>query len=440
MEQNEKANIRKEWCADTMDFKDSLIQSGIANQNDKIICDGNIHNTSSGLYQAVKNESGLMVGRWQKWREPNSYFDSWTNETERLGANHEASALQAKHFKEVEWQEYIDANQSAVLLSAWRSDSFVDDYAKSAWVIRKFVATGSTAWLYGKPDSKKTFTALDMACCVATGTPWCGRKVKQGPVLYISAEGGIDIHVRRKAWEVENGKDALQLKITNARPQLDEQEGAKSMRHEINEIKSLTGEAPALIIVDTYAQTSSDDTKNAVNNYTKNLTNTMQSHAPDAAIVVIDHTTKEGGSWMGSQAKLGNIDMMAMISSKDDISTITMKGDKGKLKGAPKIDDIKLRAKLVSIGVQDDEGEDITTLVMKDHAPMIGDAGEAALAFIGDGTTREEFRKWYASLPENEGGKDGTVRTAMNRLLARLIKEGVIEPVAKPDDSPVTPL
>jgi hypothetical protein len=51
----------------------------------------------------------------------------------------------------------------------------------------------------------KTFISLDVAFCVATGTPFHGREVKQGNVLYIYAEAAPGLPYRAIAWKVEHG-------------------------------------------------------------------------------------------------------------------------------------------------------------------------------------------------------------------------------------------
>ena len=59
----------------------------------------------------------------------------------------------------------------------------------------------SIGWLSGKPGHAKTFAATGLACCVGTGTPWHGREVKTGLVLYLIAESAGGIPIRVDAWE-----------------------------------------------------------------------------------------------------------------------------------------------------------------------------------------------------------------------------------------------
>ena len=49
---------------------------------------------------------------------------------------------------------------------------------------------------YGASGCGKTFLALDLAAHVALGWNWRERKLKQGTVIYIAAEGGLGIEER----------------------------------------------------------------------------------------------------------------------------------------------------------------------------------------------------------------------------------------------------
>lgn len=54
--------------------------------------------------------------------------------------------------------------------------------------------------IYGASNTGKTFIGLDMACHVALGWDWQGRKTKAGKVVYIAAEGGLGIRERLEAF------------------------------------------------------------------------------------------------------------------------------------------------------------------------------------------------------------------------------------------------
>ena len=71
-------------------------------------------------------------------------------------------------------------------------------------LIADIVNLDSFAVLYGRPGSGKSFLALDMALCVASGTWWHGHQVHQGNVLYVAAEGAAGLGIRARAWAAVN--------------------------------------------------------------------------------------------------------------------------------------------------------------------------------------------------------------------------------------------
>ncbi|AGT11851.1 DNA helicase [Mycobacterium phage Wanda] len=60
---------------------------------------------------------------------------------------------------------------------------------------------GTTALLYGRWGTSKSFIALDWACSLATGRNWQGRETEKVKVLYVVAEGVAGFSSRIKAWE-----------------------------------------------------------------------------------------------------------------------------------------------------------------------------------------------------------------------------------------------
>jgi hypothetical protein len=59
----------------------------------------------------------------------------------------------------------------------------------------------SVSLLVGDRGTCKSFTALDLGGCIATGRMWQRRKVEQGRVLYVAAEGAYGLDDRLSAWE-----------------------------------------------------------------------------------------------------------------------------------------------------------------------------------------------------------------------------------------------
>jgi len=107
----------------------------------------------------------------------------------------------------------------------------------------------TVAVLGGYTGSLKSFTALAMACSVATGVPWLGRTTTvTGPVLYIAAEGASGLNTRIAAWEQHHATEVEEL-FTLPMPVslLD-----YTLTAELVEVVRV--HQPALVVVDTLAR------------------------------------------------------------------------------------------------------------------------------------------------------------------------------------------
>jgi len=67
-------------------------------------------------------------------------------------------------------------------------------------IIRGMLDYDSLAYCWGDSEAGKSFLMLDRDLHIANGMKWCGRKTKQGLVLYIVGEGKHGLIKRVKAW------------------------------------------------------------------------------------------------------------------------------------------------------------------------------------------------------------------------------------------------
>jgi predicted ATP-dependent serine protease len=67
------------------------------------------------------------------------------------------------------------------------------------YIIKGLIARGDHAQFIGQPGSGKSTLAPLAAYCIALGVPFLGRRVKQGPVLYLAAEDGHGMKLRVRA-------------------------------------------------------------------------------------------------------------------------------------------------------------------------------------------------------------------------------------------------
>lgn len=115
---------------------------------------------------------------------------------------------------------------------------------------------GGVVMLAGPAGSGKTFVTLDLAFAIATGRPWLGRfAVKQGPVVYVAAEGTGHLPLRVQAWKRHNKVDGIAgVYFLQGPVQLGSKNEVTML---LNAIKAkLPDVQPRLIVIDTLARCS----------------------------------------------------------------------------------------------------------------------------------------------------------------------------------------
>lgn len=119
----------------------------------------------------------------------------------------------------------------------WSPLDALQQAASVNWVIDGVIPANSIIWLVGAPSEGKTFVTMGMAASVSSGRPWMGRHVDQAMTIYLAAEGGTDIHVRRAAAELAGGV-AGHLCVVQSQPQIAEPEGIAELMGMIHSISN----------------------------------------------------------------------------------------------------------------------------------------------------------------------------------------------------------
>jgi RecA-family ATPase len=101
-----------------------------------------------------------------------------------------------------------NTNTPKRIIQAYSIDELAHMPPKEA-LVKRWLDCSAMSVLYGDSGAGKTFLALDLCFHIAMGREWSGNKVRQGPVLYIAAEGGGGITKRLNALlKVHNLKGA----------------------------------------------------------------------------------------------------------------------------------------------------------------------------------------------------------------------------------------
>jgi RecA-family ATPase len=108
----------------------------------------------------------------------------------------------------------------------------LQELPKTPWLIDGVIRQGSLTFLYGRPDTFKTFLALDMCGALMTGRSWLDADVtKSGPVLYLAAEGAETLVERMTAWEIHHDTivPAEGFQVVRNPPELTDGEGMDAL-------------------------------------------------------------------------------------------------------------------------------------------------------------------------------------------------------------------
>lgn len=199
-----------------------------------------------------------------------------------------------------------------------------------------------------------------------------------------------------------------------------------------------------LIIIDTYSQTSTDDEKSTVSRYIKTLRDVQDKagklekcQTKSLTFLVIDHTTKQGDSYMGSLAKLGDCDTMMKVERPRKGRFATIKCIKKRV-GIP-FDPIHLELKPIAIeGFLDANGKPLQSLYVTSaddthNSRELKEGSEETVASVilrminESGSIRlEDLRVKYIGLDSNLDKKIDTVKKAFSRAIDSLIKRKLI--------------
>lgn len=172
------------------------------------------------------------------------------------------------------------------------------------WIIKGVLPKAGLGVVYGASGSGKSFAVLDMGMAIARGAEWRGKKVKQGRVAYIAAEGADGFRKRLAAYAQHNQVDLATVPMTvlNAAPNLLEKQDA------VDVAKGIRASGGAdLIVVDTFAQTTPGANENAGEDVGKALGYCRRIHEVTGAMVLLIHhsgkdATKGARGWSGLRA------------------------------------------------------------------------------------------------------------------------------------------
>lgn len=298
------------------------------------------------------------------------------------------------------------------------------EYAEPDWIVDGIIEASSLALIFGDPGSGKSFIAIDLAACVATGTQFHGRDVASGAVFYIAGEGHSGLRRRFTAWEQGKSLSLNEAPLFTSRGAANFLD-AESASRVADAVASLASECPPrLIIVDTLARNFGDGDENStkdMNAFVAAMDDLRRAY-PDATVLIVHHS----GHGDKSRAR----GAMALKGALDAEYQVTMRGDmvslaSSKMKEAAKPAQISFNLIPVDLGV-DKHGEIYGSARLqaienlkeaKCVRPLTGNAllvaqtyakiaAERAVADLDNGVPRGEWRAaFYAAYGNPNSGR-----------------------------------
>lgn len=141
----------------------------------------------------------------------------------------------------------------------------IDNLKPIDWLVEDYIERDSLSLVFSPPSSGKSFILVDIACCVATGTPWHGRPVQQGPVFYIAGEGHNGMARRFAAWQKHHGVSLKGAGIYKSQRAISiySEDAARDLYETVKEMSEAHGVLPAIVVIDTLARNFGEGDENS---------------------------------------------------------------------------------------------------------------------------------------------------------------------------------
>lgn len=230
------------------------------------------------------------------------------------------------------------------------------------WLVRDVLPDAELVVVFGETASGKTFFVLDLAGAVALGTDWRGKKVRQGKVVYIAAEGAGGFRNRLKAYALGQGVELADLPIgvIADAPNFMSAGDTKAM------VKSIQAFGrPSLIVVDTFAQVMPGANENSGEDVGKALAHckVLRKHT-GATVLLVHHSGKDSSrgarGWSGLKGA-ADAEIEILRNGGERTAAVT------KLKDGEDGEDFGFVLRTVQIG-EDEDGFAVSSCVV-DLAP-----------------------------------------------------------------------
>ena len=224
--------------------------------------------------------------------------------------------------------------------------------------------------VWGPPKCGKSFWAFDLVMHVALGWEYRGRRVAQGPVVYVACEGAHGFRARIEAFRQRHlAEDTTDVPFYLVPHTLDLVADEGDL---ISAIESVLGDTnPVAIVIDTLNRSmrGSESSDEDMADYIKAVDAVREAFG--CAVIIVHHCGHEATRPRGHTSLTGACDAQIAVK-RDDSGIITTTVEW--LKDGEEGDEVFSRLEQVEVGV-DDDGEAITSCVIVPSSEAAADTG-----------------------------------------------------------------
>ncbi|HEX4333808.1 MAG TPA: AAA family ATPase [Usitatibacter sp.] len=248
----------------------------------------------------------------------------------------------------------------APLPRVWVDDAQIPEAGPS--LVKGIIGRGDFGVIYGGPSTGKTFLTIDMACHVALGEPWRGRKTSAALAVYVAAEAGRSILTRfvaaRERLVPEGREMRVPLAIITRPVNLALPAEVDGLVVELRAIAEECSDAQGvgLVVFDTLSRSMPGADENASSDLTRVIAAIDLIRGElGASVVAVHHSGKDASKGArGHSALVAAADFV--IGVADHVATIE------KVRDAVAGQAIPFALEVVQLG-EDRDGDPITTCI-----------------------------------------------------------------------------
>lgn len=281
-----------------------------------------------------------------------------------------------------------------------------------SWLVQGLLIENCIAAIYGPVSVGKSFLALSLSVCVATGRPFFGRKIgNPGLVVYVAGEGHDGIIRRYDTWCKANNIDAKKppLLISDCETELCDSASVEALENRIKDAIQQYGPL-RLLVIDTWSRNLAGDDNSQVDSERGVKAFSSLCKPWRAVGLIIAHEGYEKGRIRGSSALKGDLDLeiWAHAYGKDAYSLTMTKG-----RDIPTWRDFRYRIASVEHGLVDADGMPIESGIIEEISPA--DTNTPAQQNEKEGrqniavSHKERALAILAQMQEEKSGGDGSI-------------------------------